>query len=77
MKYDNKEITNNKKDIEVKKEKEIVIDKIIQLSSAEAKERITYKDSEGNCIVIVDGKEVECVILNMSSKGDIGVGVVK
>lgn len=64
------EIINDKK-------LEYVIEKVIKLTPSEAKEKITYKDSDGNCLVIIEGKEIDCVILSMTSKGEISVGVKK
>lgn len=55
--------------------KEIVFNNVITITSSEAKEKITYKDSEGNCSLIIDGKEVNGVIITLSSRGDLTIGI--
>ncbi len=62
--------TNKKEEI-----KEVVFKKVIVLSSSEAKKNIMYKDSEGNCSLIIDDKEEEGVIITLSSKGDLTIGI--
>lgn len=47
----------------------------ISITAEEAKEKITYRDSEGSCVFIHEGKEVDGVILTMSSNGNITIGI--
>lgn len=55
--------------------KDFVFKDTIRMTSTEAKEKILYKDGEGNCSFLFNGKEVEGVILTLSSKGDLTIGI--
>ena len=61
----------------IKKEefKEVVFKDTIKLESKEAREKITYKDSDGNCTFLLEGKEVDGIILTITSRGDMTIGI--
>ena len=55
--------------------KEFSYSKQISLTADELKKNMLSKDPDGNCVVLIDGKETDCKILTMSSNGRMSIGV--